>query len=371
VKEVGQPLLSATHRATFIERLGHVLHLPYPVGCAVWALLLGAPTQLLALYVDSFSLDAALARTFYSSVTPGQPFPTFQGVANQVFFACLLFYLFYTLRYVRLKVAATQTELLSVAPQGEQTLQKVFRRVSHSLPAIVLSVPFALQNYLFYSPRADGSETSFFLYSVLVSVPQGLLLGTWVWVYFASLMGVNAFGKEPLRLKSFAEDSVLGLRPLGILSLSLAVVYLGGLGLAGLTTLTFPDPAGMAALGVLLLLGPLLFFVSLRSVHRRMLAERQRIQAEVRGQLWQALLRANNPHSNDAQTTLARLVELNTLQTLKQEVANIPVWPFDTRLLGACRRSCFQLSRLSWRGLSSSRYASERLSGLSVTRGTL
>jgi hypothetical protein len=65
-----------------------------------------------------------------------------------------------------------------------------------------------------------------------------------------------------------------------------------------------------------------------------MLAERQRVQAEVRGQLWQALLRVNNPHATDAQTALARLAELNSLQTLKQEVANLPVWPFDTRLLG-------------------------------------
>jgi hypothetical protein len=162
------------------------------------------------------------------------------------------------------------------------------------------------------------------------------ILGQFVWVYFSAIRGLHQLGKQPLRLKPFHEDPMLGVRPIGVLSLTLALAYLTPLGLftlgiilvgAALSAAT-PLVSGLASLGVVL------FFLPLNSTHQQMLQAKQRAQTELRTQFSELWRGSSNPGGEASSGALSRVERLLMLEIAKREAAALPTWPFDTRILG-------------------------------------
>jgi hypothetical protein len=166
-----------------------------------------------------------------------------------------------------------------------------------------------------------------------------LVVGSFIWVYVASIRGLYEMGKKPLKLRNFHEDRSLGTRPIGLLSLTFASVYLFGMGLAIVLILvllprtTLPLFSGLIL--SLIILGTMFFFLPLYSVHKRMLEEKQLQQNTIRQQLSRVV---GNKSGSDATTkelgeAIDRLTTILAVEVTKDDLANIPTWPVDAPIM--------------------------------------
>ncbi|MEE9592701.1 MAG: hypothetical protein V3W28_03870, partial [Thermoplasmata archaeon] len=167
------------------------------------------------------------------------------------------------------------------------------------------------------------------------------ILGALVWLYVSSTLGLYQLGRGPLRMKSYLQDPVLGLRPLGSLSFALAWPYLATLGIASLwVSLGVPGPGPLFILA-LVIVGVVMFFVPLYGVHRRMVRERERARASVRDRLRERAEKVDtlereggDPTMVDVMDRLGRLEEAASLDRAERRIDEIYDWPFDTQIVG-------------------------------------
>src|SRR3989442_8554632 len=112
----------------------------------------------------------------------------------------------------------------------------------------------------------------------------GAALGpSWVVrTFWSTSLGLHRFGPAPLPIRTSYQAAFLGLKPLGALSLSLALGYFVFIGLFLLAVTgspSTPTPADILGVGGflsgLVLLGLVLFFLPLRILHQRMLHPKQ------------------------------------------------------------------------------------------------
>jgi hypothetical protein len=170
-----------------------------------------------------------------------------------------------------------------------------------------------------------------------------IIICTFIWVYFSSIRGLYELGRGQLRLKSYEEDRMLGVRPIGSLSLSFALSYFGAIGLLALIPLILAPNASPSFLVVLIVLtiwGIFVFFLPLQAIHAKM---SDSIRVEQRS-LLQKLKRfqiPEDPPENPVEATLTdlrqelrRLVGILTIDVDRREVGSISSWPFDTNIIG-------------------------------------
>jgi uncharacterized membrane protein YqjE len=166
-----------------------------------------------------------------------------------------------------------------------------------------------------------------------------MVVGTFIWVYFGSIRGLYELGNKSLKLKSFREDKTLGTRPIGLLSLSFASIYIIGIGLAVLLVIiilprtTVPLFTGLIA--TLILIGITFFFLPLYTVHKRMLEAKHREQENVREQLSRVVetRKASESSERDLGEALDRLTTIIAVDITKEELEAIPTWPVDTPIM--------------------------------------
>ena len=339
---VATPKVEGPERPTLLERAIGFIPLPYVASCVLLALIFGNPGSILARYLDTGDINEAISGSPYA---PPAASPIWLRLLVDTIWTLLMVYVLLSVRSMRLRVAAAKPALLPLLPRGEENFNRIFGPVSHSGPpaalAILLFVPFSLSIVVTFSRTTGPFESAF------LAVSTGLTIFTYptfLWVYFRSIRGAHVLGKEPLRLKPYHEDPMMGLRPLGLLSLSLALAHFVGLGLLTVAISLEPgaSPPEAAILPVvLILLGILLFFLPLYRVHGMMVRERQRAQALARSQYTRLAQGQDNPGSDGSDTMMAEvrniLADLRDAFRLDMEdrrIAAIPTWPFDTRILG-------------------------------------
>lgn len=325
---------SGSEQLTIIERIVGILPLPYAVSCIIWSAILGAPTEFLVYYLDTQNPRDALeriARNFGLTGSGGAPtIQALEGLGVFILVVALGFYVLYFVRFMRTRIAATKFKLSALSPGGEDAFHRAFGRVSHSRGAIVLTALLFVTSIP--SRAATYSGYSSLIYSAIAFPLTSFAFGTFFWVYFSSLWGLHKFGKEALRLKPYHEDNMLGLRPVGSVSLSLALTFFG---FAGLSTLGFfitPFDLGtLAVLTLMIIFGTAMFFLPLHSTHMKMRDEKRRKQVEIRNQVLDIRNVASKSTLEDSQRAI---VDLLTLQMLRDEVSRIPTWPLDTGIIG-------------------------------------
>lgn len=336
-------------RVTFLERFVTSFHIPFYWGCLLLAFFFGPPGAILSVYVQTYNLDEAIARTVHLFF--GMQLPVWQGVAGLCLLLVILFYFLYMIRYMRLKLVAAESLLLSLSPEGEETFHKVFGGVSRLGPPIVIDVILIV---FFLLQAVSEVPVNFVVFGtapanlvfIVVSFPLWFLIfGTFAWVYFSSILGLHKLGKKPLKLKSIYEDRMLGVRPIGSLSLSLTFTYLAGLSILTLVPIVvWPNtssPSYTWLLSVLALLGVVFFFFPLNTIHKKMLDVKHREQEAYRKLFSKAIQKQTESRTqvsesslSDIREVLIRLTTLLTVGITKEEAAAIPTWPFDTPILG-------------------------------------
>lgn len=314
---------SLLEQPTSFEKIVALLRLPYATSC----LAIAAADSILV-----FLVLALLSPTYI--VQPWQlALASFFGGAS-------LFLVFYMIRYIRLRIVATKEDLVQL--YSEETFRGAFRRVNQSrspfLLGIVLLVGFTMlyARALFpdiLSNNAFVVSSAIAIAIIALGIPVIIFyvlgIGTFVWIYAWSLKGLDNLGKANAPLKRFTEDRMLGARPLGSLSLSLASAYFIPLTFFGVGAMFSPLVVlDIASLVVFLIIGVIMFFFPLVNVHRRMLDTKREEEKWIRDQLIGA---SQNPVGGDP---LTRIAEVQRLQVLQQEVASISTWPFDTQMIG-------------------------------------
>ena len=346
-------------RATLLERFLTIFNIPYYLGCFIVILIFGPIGALLSAYLQTKNIYEAYNKTVYLFF--GVQLPHWQGVAGLSLLLVILFYFLYMIRYMRLKLVAAEQLLIPLFPEGEDTYHNVFGHVSLILPPIIIEIVIIA---FFFLQAIPETPINFIVYCsapaaifyLIISFPVWFLIfSTFAWVYFSSIRGLHELGKKSLNLKPFYEDRMLGVRPIGSLSLSLAFTYFVGLGILTLLPIVIrPDPSPIEYIFLLLiltLLGVIFFFLPLNTIHNRMLdkksTEQKALLEEFRGAV--SNLSELNARKNSGSSILD-LKEILISQTLvltfgikKEEVTSIPTWPFDTQILGRFTAMIFSI----------------------------
>jgi hypothetical protein len=324
---------------TFIERFAALLPLPYLLSGAVWAVLLGPPSIVLANLVYSGRWGESL-RLFFPMRPPAAGW---QRVLAVVFWSVLCWYGFWMVRYIRTRLQAAEDQIAPLLPEGRAGYRRAFRAVTRPLGGILIAVFLSaafLRTTLISYRNAPGPLL--WVWRTLYPNFFYLVLGVGCWVYFSSLWGLRRLGRQSPSLRVYNVDNMMGLRVIGSLALSISYAFFGFLAITTSHLLFGPVLVEyLATLGVMLALGVALFFLPLGSIHRRMVEEKRRLRTELNdrvARLIQGAERAAPRRSASAAAQLAGAVsELRQVLTqglAERKIDALATWPFDTKALG-------------------------------------
>jgi len=306
---------------TLIERFVKLIPLPYPLAALIWsAVIPSGPVFYVIQYLVSGGFPLSLPNAILNFFLP--------------------FYLFIMVRYMRLRVVASEASIAARLSGGVQDYERAFGRMTQQAPVIILTIflgTFLLASYAFAGvlPPIPG----IILGNIIVVYLNALAFSTYLWEFLTASLGLHRLGGESLRLGSFLEDRMMGSKPMGNLALSLTAVYFGGLLLTDLLFSTFlpPSATGTASFLVLVLLGVVLFFLPLNSIHAEMQAEKRRLMEEVVARYPRLNPDPSQPKGtatmDDVHTRLARLTDLQEVEMLDRKIASLPTWPFDIQVV--------------------------------------
>jgi hypothetical protein len=316
--------MAMIEKPTPIERLVQLIPLRYPLAS-------------LTLTIISGPIGFRVANYIQSGASPFQsPNPP-----NEILGILLLFYVYYTVRYLRLKIVKAEPLITPIMSGGQNEYGTIFGRVNSTRSIALLTVIFEVLALLVTSEGLTLSAVT--VYSKLDQVILIIAFSTLVWEYAASSWGLHKLGQSQLKLKSFLEDRFMGARSIGNVALSLTIAYLGGLLLFFLDSATFlpvTTNLGFASFYLILLaLGVVMFFLPLDSIHKKMQIEKADHQRELGRQLLTINQSSSGQSSNcpgsieNVEKAVTELVRLKNLEITEKKLASTPSWPFDIQLL--------------------------------------
>ena len=126
---------------------------------------------------------------------------------------------------IRIISLNVESGILQLRPDySEEEHHRIFGGISN--PKIVLAMA-AVFSIVYAPPRITSLTGPYTLVSDVVLLPiDFIVVSAALWVYLRSLWGVYKFGLGPLRLVPYNKDRMLGLHPIGSMTLSFGIVYL-------------------------------------------------------------------------------------------------------------------------------------------------
>jgi hypothetical protein len=337
--------LTGPHKATIVERIVGSLRIPYVFGSVLLAFLLGPPGAILSTFVYTRDIFEAFNRVVWLFF--GSPLPLLQGYLGLSLLFALFYYLLYMIQFMRQRLVSVESQLVSLLPEGEETFDTIFGGVSKSTPPVAFAILFMLviafqsvpelpDNFVFFC--VNNINTVF----LLVAWPFWFIaFCTFVWVYVGSIRGLYELGKK-VKLKSFNEDKMLGVRPVGSLSLSLTYTYFMGLIILGLLPTILQPEASilgyMVVLSTCAIVGLILFLLPQYTLHKKMV-EAKGVERELLRRELSKVVRTAGEVKDDVESVAEIKDALNRLTTVLQvdmtrnELENIPTWPFDIQII--------------------------------------
>lgn len=336
--------MTGPHKATIIERIVGSLRIPYVFGSVLLAFILGPPGAILITFVFTRDIFEAFNRVV--GLFFGSPLPFLQGYLGLSLLFVLFYYLLYMIQFMRQRLVSAETELVSLLPEGEETFDAIFGTVSKSTPPLAFAILFMLVIAVQSVPEFPDQFANFCISSIntvflLLAFPFWFIaFCTFVWVYVGSIRGLYELGKK-VKLKSFNEDKMLGVRPVGSLSLSLTYTYFVGLIILGLLpTILQPEASFlgyMVVLSICAMVGLVLFLLPQYALHKKMV-EAKGVERELLRRELSKVVRAADEKDDvesvaEIKDALNRLTTVLQVDMTRNELENIPTWPFDTQII--------------------------------------
>src|SRR6059036_2353763 len=314
-------------------------HDPAPVTCTILALLATGPGYFLAHLIESGGdWNQTVAAIFGGAFA----LPLWRSIPLVILSVGFDVYLLWLVRHSRLHIARYAKEIAPLLADGEADVRRMFGHLYWRLPVIGLAAAFGLFFVLLLEPIPSDFGFLDFLIVGLNLVFLPLVDAQVIWNYVATVWGVHRIGREALRLRPLYEDPMLGLRPLGSLSLGATFYFFGALAIIIAEVTLSPDPvrpAYLAFLIVLVLFGAGLLFLPLVSIHRLMVAEKRHasVTASSRAGDVYAPLTARNPTSepslHEVRDLLLRTHGILLHREEERRIQTLPTWPFETRAM--------------------------------------
>jgi hypothetical protein len=314
-------------------------------GSVLLAFLLGPPGAILSTYM--FTRDIYEAFNMVFCLFFGSSLPFLQGYLGLSLLFILFYYLLYMIQFMRQRLVRAETHLVSLLPEGEDTFEAIFGGVSKSTPPVAFALLFMLLIAFQTVSDMPNQFTAFCINYfnaafLLVAYPFWFIaFCTFVWVYVGSIRGLYELGKK-VRLKTFDEDKMLGVRPVGSLSLSLTYTYFVGMIILGLLpTILQPEASFlgyMVVLSVCAFVGCILFFLPQYTLHKKMVDAKE-VEKELLRRELSKVVRSADEGKGELESTAEIKDALNRLTTVlhvditKDELEDIPTWPFDTQII--------------------------------------
>ena len=320
---------------TLMEKFLGLFHLPYVVICLILGALLGPVGQFLATYTETSDFGESFRRTVLVAFGTNNQLSIEAGVAASVGYALVIFYLLYGTRYMRTRVASSESKLSELTPLEKETFRKSFGGISRNRGPLAIAVIYSIIFVPYYASTSLQSSGLFLIsYGISSNIITGIVVGTFIWVYGRSLWGLHMFGKENLQLKSFYEDRTMGLRPMGSLALSLAFAFFVLCGLGMLLIFISPDLVSLVTVAVMTAFGGFMFVLTLNGIHRKMQMEKQLSQLKVRKDFIKLVDQPDSERAHDSGATMIEVRKLLSHQLMEQKASSIASWPFDTGIVG-------------------------------------
>ena len=327
-------------RPIFVEHGIAAVPLPYLGTSTIVTLLATGPGYLLARLIENGGdWNQTVAEIFGDALA----LPLWRSIPLLILSVWFNLYLLWLVRHSRLHIARFADEVAPLLPDGKAGVRRIFGHLYSRLPVIGLAAAFGLFfSLLLLEPMPPGFGFLEFLVLGLNLVFLPFVDAQVIWNYFATIWGVHRIGREALRLRPAFEDPMLGLRPLGSLSLGATFYYFGALAIIIVEVTLSPDPirpAYLAFLIVLVLFGAGLLFLPLVSIHRLMVAEKRRAieTASSRAGDVYAPLTAGNPTSepslHEVRDLLLRTHGMLLHREEERRIQTRPTWPFETRAM--------------------------------------
>ena len=276
----------------------------------------------------------------------GSPLPFLQGYLGLGLLSVLFYYLLYMIQFMRQRLVSVESQLVSLLPEGEETFDTIFGAVSKSMPPMAFAILFMLVIAFQSIPELPDN----FVIFCVNNINTVFLLVAWtfwfiafctfVWVYVGSIRGLYELGKK-VKLKSFNEDKMLGVRPVGALSLSLTYTYFVGLIILGLLPTILQPEASilgyMVVLSTCAMVGLILFLLPQYTLHKKMV-EAKGVERELLRRELSKIVRAADEKDDvesvaEIKDALNRLTTVLQVDMTRNELENIPTWPFDTQII--------------------------------------
>ena len=152
---------------------------------------------------------------------------------------------------------------------------------------------------------------------------------TFFWMFAYSMYKIFRTGRRPMKLKSFTEDRMLGLKPFGRASLQLTGLYFGFVVIALVAEVS---QVGVEIPGILLIIGFILlgvglFFIPQMSLHGKLLRAKQEAYAWIAPQHTRVMevVKAQGVENIEGRV----LSQLSGVESIRKDIAQIYSWPFD------------------------------------------
>lgn len=328
---------SSPERLTVPERLVRPTRLGYFIGCIIVSFVAGGPGSFLVFYLGSLNIGQAWSETvsasFFSIFPITQQGPPSQGVAEVTVSTLSLFVDMYLTRYLRVLVLSARPRLSPLSPTAESSYRKAFGPMTSLSGSLFLTLLFFS---LYFPARALIATSPVSLVGItILSAIAFTIYGAAFWVYLSGLWGVSRFGMEPLKLKQFYEDRMLGLRPLGQIVVSSAAIFSVAITITLGASLITGDVPSLAINLAIVAIGISMLFIPLIGIHRRMVGVKEEEEAKLSSLSKELFTDSRNSGSTNQEDStsikIKDLIELEKFLALKDDASKISEWPFESR----------------------------------------
>ncbi len=300
----------------WFERLYRRLGFPLWAG----ALLLGVVPTILLLPVSYYI--SGLWDDFLSSAI----------IFSSPLLAMVVVFAHFSVRYVRRRLMGLAEYADSIRVDGLMTdLKETHRSRGVAITYLVLMGTTQTIFTFFVLPgryslvQKLGTSLPFFFWNIF--------LCTFFWVWFYSVYKIYRMGKLPLRLRPFTEDRTLGLKPFGRASLQLTGVYVAFLASIFVTAVPLSDfsPFVIAFAIGLLLLGLVIFFLPLLTLHAKLVEAKQQALQWLSPEYTAMVQKLRKDGMENSDEKLYR--GLAAIDKIQRDINQIHSWPFDVGIV--------------------------------------
>jgi hypothetical protein len=247
-----------------------------------------------------------------------------------------------SIRYMKARILSNESELIGICPEGKNTLLDCFKNTAQTLPVIGIAVLLLLPTIINqnYSNMIVGPVTAI-VYAVSAAVIS-LIYATFLWTYISLVYGIYQLGKYPLKLKPFYLENTLGLKPIGNLSMKMALVYFIGIFL--ILAQVFINPmiaiSTIVEIGALIGLGVILFFLPLYTTHKRLIAEKKYYLDSLRSGLSNASFGISGDNRAFESLAESKATNLIAYDIIERKISLISDWPIDPIMVRTLTALC-------------------------------